>query len=408
MFKILDWINKRLVKNTDLNFFRYFFPELEKDVKVVWIVWERWIWKTTALLQFANKNKKSFYFSADNSMIQSYWLFKFTYELFEDYWVENILIDEIHKYQNWTAELKNIIDSFPDKKIIFSWSSSLDIVKWTVSLERRLKVLKIYPLNFKEYLKLNYNIEIKNFSLEEILQDYKKISYEFSQKFSEKDFLNYFKNYFQTGFYPYWKNFSKEDFYLKIFSTLEKIIIEDLPTFIDSKSSTLIKIKKIFYFISNSTPSELNYSNLWKKIWIHSDTLENILFILSKIWIINLVPKSEWVSDLMRKEFKIYLWNPNLYFAFNEDVENWATREAFIFHFLKKIVNQKNELDIDISIPKSWDVHFKNKWKKYIFEIWWKNKTSKQIKWIENSFIISDNIFIWEWNKIPMWLFWLI
>ena len=69
------------------------------------------------------------------------------------------MIDEIHKYPNWTLELKNIIDSFPDKKIIFSWSSSLDIVKWTASLERRVKVLKVFPFDFKEFLEFNYKIK---------------------------------------------------------------------------------------------------------------------------------------------------------------------------------------------------------------------------------------------------------
>ena len=404
MFKILNSISDKSIKNVKLDFYRYFYNELEKKINVIWVVWERWIWKTTSLLQFAKNNKNSFYFSADNTLVQSYWLFKFVCELFDEYKIDNILIDEIHKYPNWALELKNIIDSFPEKKIIFSWSSSLDIVSWTVSLERRVKVLKIYPLDFKEFLKFNYNLDIEKYSFEEIIKNHKNISYKLRNIIKKEHIEKYKKSWF----YPYSTNFSKEDFYIKIFNTLEKIIIEDLPSFIDSKTSTLIKVKKIFYFIANSTPWDLNYSTLWKKIWLHSDTLENILFILTKIWIINLIPKSKWVSDLLRKEFKIYLWNPNLYFAFNEDIDLWIVRESFVLHFLKRLINSKNDLEIDISLPKNGDLNFTYKNKDYIFEIWWKNKTNKQIKNIKNSFVISDNLIVWEWNKIPIWLFWLI
>ena len=404
MLKILIWINDRLVSKQNTNFFRYFYKYLNENIKVIGIAWERWIGKTTALLQFAKQNKNSFYLSADNSIVLANWLFKIAYELLQDYNVENLLIDEIHKYPNWTLELKNIIDSFPDKKIIFSESSSLDIVKATASLERRVKILKVYPFDFKEFLDFNYWVKVNNYSFEEIIENYKKIGFDLRWIIKQE----YFKKYIETWFYPYSKEFNKIDFYSKIFNTLEKIITEDLPSFINSQAITLIKMKKIFYFIANSLPWDLNYSSLAKKIWVHQDTLENILFIMSKIWVVNLVAKSIWVSDMLRKEFKIYLWNPNLYYANNLDIDIWIIRESFVLHFFKRLINRQNEFDIDISLPRKWDLHFKYKNKNYIFEIGWKNKTTKQIKNIKNSFIISDDIMLWEANKIPMWLFWLM
>ena len=42
---------------------------------------------------------------------------------------------------------------------------------------------------------------------------------------------------------------------------------------------------------------------------------------------------------------------------------------------------------------------------KYTFEIGGKNKNSKQITGIENSFIAADNIEYAQNNKIPLWLF---
>ncbi len=404
MIKILQSISDKLISSVNTDFCRYYYPILEKDINVIWIVWERGIWKTTSLLQYAKNHEKSFYFSADNSIISSYWLFKFVYELFLDYNIENILIDEIHKYSNWTLELKNIIDSFPEKKIIFSWSSSLDIISWTSSLERRVKIIKVFPLNFMEFMKFYYNIDINNFTFEEIINNHKQISFDLWKKINKVHIDSYLK----TGFYPYSKAFDIEDFYSKLFNTLEKVIIEDLPSFVNFQTSTLIKIKKVFYFIANTLPWDLNYTTLSKKIWVNSDTLENILFILSKIWIINLVPKSVWLSDMLRKEFKIYLWNPNLYYSFNSWVNLWTVRESFLIHFLKRLINQQNEFSTDLSLPTNGDIIFFYNNKQYIFEVWWKNKTRKQIKEEVNSFIVSDEIIISEQNKIPLWLFSLI
>jgi predicted AAA+ superfamily ATPase len=117
-------------------------------------------------------------------------------------------------------------------------------------LERRVKILKVYPFDFKEFLDFNYNIKVENYSFEEIIKNYKKISFELKDKIKQE----YIKKFLETGFYPYSKEFDKIDFYSKIFNTLEKIILEDLPSFINSQTTTLIKIKKIFYFIANTLP----------------------------------------------------------------------------------------------------------------------------------------------------------
>jgi len=42
---------------------------------------------------------------------------------------------------------------------------------------------------------------------------------------------------------------------------------------------------------------------------------------------------------------------------------------------------------------------------KYLFEIGGKNKSFKQIKDVENSFVVADDIEIGFGNKIPLWLF---
>jgi len=52
------------------------------------------------------------------------------------------------------------------------------LYKKTADLQRRIYNFPISTLNFKEFLKFYKNKEIKNFSFEEIISDYKKISFE--------------------------------------------------------------------------------------------------------------------------------------------------------------------------------------------------------------------------------------
>ena len=57
--------------------------------------------------------------------------------------------------------------------------------------------------------------------------------------------------------------------------------------------------------------------------------------------------------------------------------------------------------DFNIYAPKKGDFFIN----RYVFEIGGKNKTKKQIKEIEDSFIVKDNIEIGSNKVIPLWLF---
>ncbi|GHV27654.1 hypothetical protein FACS1894176_09760 [Bacteroidia bacterium] len=47
---------------------------------------------------------------------------------------------------------------------------------------------------------------------------------------------------------------------------MEKVIIEDLPVFINLQTDSLDKLKRLVYFIANTPPSELSFSSLATKI----------------------------------------------------------------------------------------------------------------------------------------------
>lgn len=396
---LLKRIYDNLLENIDLSFKRYFYKDLEEN-NCIAIVWERWIWKTYTVLQYLKENpKNSFYFSADNPLVVD--LFWLVAKLVLDYNIKILIIDEIHKFPNWQKHLKSIIDSFSQIKLIVLWSSSLEIYKWTSALSRRIYNLQVYPLSFREFLKYQYNLYIEKITFKQLVSDYKRISFQLSKKIS----LNMFKQYIKFWFYPFFKeNFEK--FVVLLSNNLRKVILEDLPTFLNLRSENIFKLEKLFFYIANIPPSQLTYLSLSKKLWISKDLLENVIFYLDKLWIINLALRTNKLSDVLRKEFKIFLWNPNIYYIFSENPLTWTIRESFVLHFLKRIVN-KQIFPIDIILPKYWDFLVRFWGETFYFEVWWKSKKGKK-KNNFKYFIVKDDILVWEDNIIPLWLFGLL
>jgi predicted AAA+ superfamily ATPase len=79
------------------------------------------------------------------------------------------------------------------------------------------------------------------------------------------------------------KSYQDNSYILKFTTIINKIILEDLPTFLNLETSSLDKLSKLLYFIANSTPSEISFSYLANKIKVHTVLVENVMTLLSKI-----------------------------------------------------------------------------------------------------------------------------
>ena len=115
---------------------------------------------------------------------------------------------------------------------------------------------------------------------------------------------------------------------------------------------------------------------------------------LHKAKIIYLLKPKTKGDNIFSKPDKIYLNNPNLYNAYCKDSQIGTIRETFFASMLKVNHLLQTSKKGDFSVDE-----------KYIFEIGGKNKSFKQIKDIENSFVVADDIEIGFGAKIPPWLF---
>ena len=107
-----------------------------------------------------------------------------------------LVIDEVHKYSDWSRQLKQIYDTHPDMRIIFTGSSVLDIMDGVADLSRRVLHYTMYGLSFREYLELFHGISASSFSLEDILGGKAHVEGLIHP-------LPLFRQYIVEGYYPF-------------------------------------------------------------------------------------------------------------------------------------------------------------------------------------------------------------
>ncbi len=398
MEKLITFSQKK-ISEVSLEFTRYLYKELnEVDEKIVWIAGLRWIWKTFLLLQLAKTRKNSLYFSCDSSFFQWKKIFDLVEEWYNNFGFRNFFIDEIHKYKNWEQDLKTIYDFYDDIKVYFSWSSSIDLIKWNYDLSRRWLLFHLHKFSFREFLKFVYNIEISQYNISEILENSSKISLEIYEK--EKNILKFFKEYLEFWELGFIKNTQKKYFVEKLQNVLNKIIYEDISQYYSLNSQNIYYFFHILKFIANAWPSILNYTSIAKSLLTTPDTIKYYIEILQEIGVLHIVWKDWNISSNLRKSKKALFELSNvaqiLFDSQDVNFSIWVLRESFVVSELSK--------EWEIFYSEIWDYIFSYLWKDYVFEIWGKNKTYKQIKWVENSFLIKDDILIWEKNVLPLWI----
>jgi len=387
---------RALLKNLNTTYKRYFYEELKKDEKLLAIMGARGVGKTTALLQYLKESKipinEKLYISAD--WIDAENLF----EIAETFYKENgklLIIDEIHKYPNFEKELKIIYDIL-DLKVIVSGSSALSINHAKADLSRRMFIKEVKGMSFREFLEFKYEVQIKKISLKELLQNHINIAYEILEKIDKPSIIPDFKEYLEIGYYPfYFQNEDNISYLLKLKETINVVLEVDIPAVSNIKFTTIRKFKKLIEYVCTSHPFKPNMQELLIKMDMPKTAYAEIyeyLELLQKAKIIRLIKSANKKDAILTKPEKIYLNNTNLHFCYCETQEIGTLREVFFASMLE---------DYEIYAPSKGDFVVNG----YTFEIGGKNKTKKQIKNLENAFIVVDDIEIGSGNKIPLWLF---
>ncbi len=394
MEKLFQRFNNKL-KGIPTHFKRYLFHQINWNDRLIAIKGSRGVGKTTLLLQYIKANHTLdgtvLYVSLDDIYFQANTLV----DLADEFYINGgkyLYLDEVHKYDNWSLEIKNIYDNYNDLNVVFTSSSILEIYKGDADLSRRLVSYELKGLSFREYLTLEQNNELGSYTLNEILTNHIEIATSITEQLKV---LPLFKEYIKTGYYPFYKE-GMTSYYQKLNNIINLILETDIPSVYKTEYQTIHKLKKLLYVIATSVPFQPNITKLSEKIdtTSRSSTLQYLDY-LEKASLISNLKTSAKGSNYLVKPDKIYLENTNLIYAIGQSIkEEGNLRETFFFNQLSNSnkVNTSKESDFLVNDT-------------FTFEVGGKNKTDKQIKGVSDSFVVSDNIEVGFNKKIPLWLF---
>lgn len=375
-----------LLQSTTTEFKRYLYEEVSWDSRMVGIIGARGVGKTTMILQYIKENldsKKALYVSADDMYFGENKLF----DLADDFYKnagEYLFIDEIHKYADWSRELKNIYDSFPGLKIVFTGSSVLDILKGSSDLSRRAIIYKLQGLSFREYLKLFHSYNTEVYSLKQIVNNEVKLP-------NITHPLPLFNDYLKRGYYPFGL---ENEIDLRLGQIIVQTLETDIPQYANLNIGTSRKLKRLLSIIAESVPFKPNFSKISEIIGVSRNSLDDYFSFMEKAGLIGQLRNETSGIRGLGKVDKVYLDNTNIIFNLVGDKSNVGNlRETFFFNQMrlrnKIISSEKADFVID----------------DYTFEIGGKNKQQKQIEKDGKSFIVKDDIEFGYLNVIPLWAF---
>jgi len=305
-----------------------------------------------------------------------------------------LFLDEIHKYPNWSVELKQIYDTYADLHVVITGSSILEIEKGEADMSRRAVKGFLPGMSFREFLELDQGIHFNPVTFEDILNHHQEIANEIAAQIRP---LEYFDDYLQYGYYPYFIE-GKEVYFEKLLSTINLILETDIPVAEKIDFYTIIKIKKLLSIIATSVPFKPNTEKLSAVAEVSRPTLIKLFNLLQRAQLILMLQSSTKGNQKMAKPEKLYLNNPNLMYALAPaNADKGTLRETFFLNQLQD--NHKVEL------PRAGDFIVDDT---YTFEVGGKNKTPRQLTGIQNAFVVADNIETGFEHKIPLWLFGLL
>lgn len=375
-----------LLQNTTTDFKRYLYHKISWDSQMIGIIGARGVGKTTMILQYIKQNlnsKRALYVSADDMYFGENRLF----DLADDFYKnagEYLFIDEIHKYTDWSRELKNIYDSFPTLKVVFTGSSVLDILKGSDDLSRRAIVYTLEGLSFREYLKLFHNYDAGIYNLEQIINNEVKLE-------EIKHPLPLFNDYLKRGYYPFG---IENEMNLRLGQIIVQTLESDIPQYANLNVGTGRKLKRLLSIIAESVPFKPNFTKIAELIRVSRNSLDDYFSYMEKAGLIGQLRNETSGIRALGKINKVYLNNTNIIFNLVGDKSNVGNiLETFFFNQMRVKNGVRSARNADFAINN------------YTFEVGGKNKQQSQIKQDGKSYIVKDDIEFGYLNVIPLWAF---
>ncbi len=384
----------RKLEATPVDFVRGFMDEIAWNNRFIGIKGTRGVGKTTLLLQYAKlrlpATDKSLYASLDDFYFSRNRL----YDLAAQFVREGgkvLLLDEVHRYSEWSQELKNIYDDFPELRVVFTGSSIIHISRSKADLSRRAVVYHMSGLSFREFLQLKMGYQYPKIQLEELLAKHTEIALQIDKEMKP---LQYFSDYLRYGYHPFFLE-NTEAYSQKLAETVSLMLETDFPAVYGMTYATVDKIKTFLMVLAESAPFKPNIQKLSEQIGLTRNTLTEQLHNLEDAGLLNLLHRQAKGITRLQKPEKVFLANTNLAFALDTKTPDIGTmRETF---FISQVRPKYK-----VEYAEEGDFWVNNQ---YIFEVGGRKKGFSQIQELPNAYVVADNLDVGVERKLPLWLF---
>lgn len=379
-------LHRATLKAVSTDFVRYLHSAVEWEARMVAIVGARGVGKTTMLLQHIKLHEPeedTLFVYADGLYFSDHRLYD-TAATFYKNGGKRLYIDEVHKYENWSQELKMIYDHFPNLKVVFTGSSILDIYRGSADLSRRVLIYHLAGLSFREYLNLSQGLSLPAYSLDDILKNRVKLD-------EIEHPLIHFKEYLRRGYYPFFRELGYEQ---RLRQTLNLMLEVDIPFYANMNISSTKKLRQLLYIISQSVPFKPNFTKIATMMDIHRNKVTDFIYYLEKAGLVGQLRDQTKGIRALGKVEKIYLGNTNLIYLLSEGAPDIGNiRESFFFSQMSVMNDVISSKVSDFTIGDD------------TFEVGGKGKGQRQIESVESGYVVKDDIESGYGNVVPLWAF---
>ena len=370
---------------------RFLYKKIDFSQRLIGIMGARGAGKTTLLLQYlkANSPNHSLYIIADHPLVGEHGLFNIA-DAFQKIGGQLLIIDEIHKSKDFEIELKLIYDSFFNLNVIFTGSSAAAINHAKADLSRRSMIYHLPVLSFREFLELETGQQFDVVSLDSIIKEHTKHASDIVGKVKP---LAYLPAYIDHGAYPFYIE-AGETYLPRLLSASMQVLETDIPALYPLDYDKVNALKKLMVMLCQSEPFDLNISKLCGAVGLNQKTVYKYLGLLQAAGLLRILGAKASGITIISKPEKLYLDNTNLFSVFCGESKAGTRRETFFASMLS--------YQHTLNYPKGGDFMVDER---YVFEVGGRSKSNKQIKHLDEAWVVSDDLEIGTGKKIPLWLF---
>lgn len=381
-----------------MDYVRGIIDEIDWSARLIIIKGPKGVGKSTLMQQYIRKNyspddRHVLYCSADTSYFSTNTLVEVA-DRFVKLGGKHLFIDEVHKYENWSQEIKEIYDLHRDLRIVLSGSSLIRLNDGSGDLSRRMVEYSMPGLSFREFLWFEAGVKLPKISLDDLLSSPNDFCMEVKSKCHP---LEYFPSYLKGGYYPFYFE-NRKTYPFQVENVVNYIINTELTVHRRLEVGNTRKIKALLQVISQMVPYEVDIRKLSATTSLQRLTVLNYLHYLEEAnLIVRLFSDLSTITDLQKPD-KVLIDNPNLLYVLSDVNPHIGTvRESFFCNQLSSsghMVEYGGVKSGDFKIDKS-----------VVVEVGGEEKGFGQVKNEPNGYVAADGIETALFKKIPLWAF---